>query len=182
MIEGFKKYMSTMEGILLLINSCIYKAILYTFLLWLPTYMRAKVDPSQTAFMPILFNIANTIGTLAFGKFYENSKSNGKNSYVSLMYLWPILSIVLTGGLIVIINMGTYQPILFGIVIVLTGAIIGGYFNVFIGNEMIHVSENNENTLDIFTTITFGLSSFAIAFTQLFIGIFMKDHSSSQQD
>lgn len=62
--------MSTMDGVLLLANSCIYKAILYTFLLWLPTYMKAKVDPSQTAFMPIVFNIANTFGTSAFGKFY----------------------------------------------------------------------------------------------------------------
>lgn len=107
-----------MEGALLLINSCIYKAILYTFLLWLPTYMKAQVDPSQTAFMPVIFNIANTIGTSVFGKFYENSKGDGKNSYVSLLYLWPILSIIITGGLIVLINMGTYQPVLFTVVIV----------------------------------------------------------------
>lgn len=110
--------MSTTEGALLLINSCIYKAILYTFLLWLPTYMKALVDPSQTAFMPIIFNIANTIGTSAFGKFYENSKVHGKSSYACLLYLWPILSIIITGGLVILINMGTYQPILFTIVII----------------------------------------------------------------
>lgn len=80
--------------------------------------MKAKVDPSQTAYMPIIFNIANTIGTSVFGKFYENSKSDGKNSYTCLLYLWPVLSIIITGGLIIFINMDTYEPVLFTIVII----------------------------------------------------------------
>lgn len=98
---------STVETGLLVINACIYKAIIYTLLLWLPILVDSIGEKSHSAYISIIFNVANTVGASVIGKFYESSPRS--NSYGYLQYINPALSLALIGGMIILAKIETYS-------------------------------------------------------------------------
>ena len=48
------------------------KAILYGFLLWMPTYLAHNGLASYTSIIPIIFNSGTILGSFVLGSFYEN--------------------------------------------------------------------------------------------------------------
>lgn len=75
MLNGLKQFVSTLDSCLLLIITCVYKSIIYTFLLWLPIYVTSKGYSNQSAFVSIVFNLSSVIGTGIIGKLYESKSA-----------------------------------------------------------------------------------------------------------
>lgn len=48
------------------------KAILYGFLLWMPTYLAHNGFASYTSIIPIIFNVGTLLGSFILGHFYED--------------------------------------------------------------------------------------------------------------
>ena len=57
------------EG-LLIVNSCLLKSIIYTFLLWLPSYLDGIGQKEDSAYIPIIFNFSSSIGSVVVGALY----------------------------------------------------------------------------------------------------------------
>ena len=53
-------------------SMCLFKAINYGFLLWLPTYVDEMGFKSISAYTSILFSIGTVIGSTLMGKLYES--------------------------------------------------------------------------------------------------------------
>lgn len=53
-----------------LMIGCCYKALLYTFLLWLPTYLDDKGEKELSSQIPVIFNVATIIGSFMVGHLY----------------------------------------------------------------------------------------------------------------
>jgi hypothetical protein len=87
----------------LIINACLFKAITYTFLLWLPILVESVGDKSDSAPISIIYNVGTVVGSIVIGKFYENSSKG--DSYSSLQYVNPVMALVQLAGVVVLSTM-----------------------------------------------------------------------------
>jgi sugar phosphate permease len=55
------------------------KAILYGFLLWMPTYLKHKGFAREATYAPIVFNAATIVGSTVLGYFYGEKKVLSKS-------------------------------------------------------------------------------------------------------
>lgn len=62
--------MTNLNESLLIINSCLLKSIIYTFLLWLPSYLDEIGEKADSAYIPIIYNISSSVGSVVIGGLY----------------------------------------------------------------------------------------------------------------
>lgn len=98
--------MSNLDEALLIINACLLKSIIYTFLLWLPSYLDGIGQKEDSSSIPIIFNIANSIGSVVLGSLYEKSTTTENrdekiSSYMKVHYVFCLMAVLIFVGLIV---------------------------------------------------------------------------------
>lgn len=74
LLDTFVELFSTLETGLLVVIACVYKAITYTFLLWLPILIDSFGQKADSAYISIIFNLSSILGAFILGKLYENSR------------------------------------------------------------------------------------------------------------
>lgn len=123
--------------------------------------------------MPIIFNISTIIGSLFLGKLYENS-INAENifTYKHIQYLLACLSLIVIACLIVLVNLEQYNLIVFGLILSLTGFVIGGIFNILTTNETLKIASNKTET-KMMSTLFMGAANFTTGVTELIVGLYL---------
>lgn len=172
--------LSSFENALLIIGACLYKAIIYTFLLWLPILIDSFGEKADSAYISIIFNIANVAGASLIGKLYE--KSSGGSSYVVLQYINPAMAVVLIGGVAVLYQLQTYSFLIYGIIIFVEGLVTGGIFNCLTSNELIKLAGDSSVKVDLYTTALFAASTMSVGLAQLMVGGFLVESKHPGED
>jgi heme/copper-type cytochrome/quinol oxidase subunit 3 len=69
--------------------------------------------------------------------------------------------------------MESYSFLIYSMVVFAEGLATGWIFNGLTGNEMLKLSDNNPVKVDLYSTITFAVSTFTVGIAQLMVGIFL---------
>jgi hypothetical protein len=178
LLDTFVDIFSTLETALLIVIACVYKAITYTFLLWLPILIDSFGQKADSAYISIIFNLSGILGAYLLGKLYETSNSG--DCYGFLQILNPCMSILTIVGIVLLSNVKEYSFMLYAAVIFMEGFLISGNLNILNSNELIKVSGNTSLKLDLYTTAQFALSAFSVGVAQLMIGLFMASSEGGE--
>lgn len=110
------------------------------------------------------------------GKAYEDTFA--RNFSKAPQYVLVLLGIIVTGGLVVIIN-SEFTPTLFGFMISLEGFSIGAIYNIVSTNETIRLAGENPAKLNRLVLLSMGLGNISIGFAQLMIGVSLSGDSNN---
>lgn len=131
-MDTLKEMLSDLDKALLLLSSCIYKAVIYTFVLWLPILIDSIGAKEHSAYISIIFNASSIFGAPIIGKLYQKTSSG--TSYSFLQYVNCFLAFLLIVGLVILTQLKEYSFFTYSIILFVEGFITGGIFNIITSN------------------------------------------------
>jgi hypothetical protein len=138
-ISFAKKTIKPLENKLYLFAFGLLKSILYGFLLWMPTYLTHNGFKAYSSSVPIVFNAGTLIGSSFLGYFYKNHEVKDPNSLgqrvkkhlkgYSLFYSCIGVTVIFVFFYII-----TPEIVAYFFLSAVSGAFLGGCFNMLAGN------------------------------------------------
>jgi len=167
---------------LYLLAFALIKCILYGFLLWIPTYLNNVGLKDYKSTIPITFNVGTLVGSFILGHFYEDSAHSGRSAFKLHLQKYSLLyCCILLSGTFTVFYLITPQVLAYFILSGISGALLGGCFNMFTSNEVIALTGGHSEDLEMLATLSMAVGNTAVGIVELLIGVTMNVKADAEE-
>lgn len=173
-----KHTIGPLENKLYLFAFGLLKSILYGFLLWMPTYLTHNGFKAYSASVPIVFNVGTLIGSSLLGYFYKSPTNKNADSIgfkirqhlkgYSLFYSCIGVTLIFVVFYIIEPEIIAYF-ILSGV----SGAFLGGCFNMLAGNEVVSITGGKKGDVNLMSTFSMFCGNVMVGLVEIIIGVIL---------